>query len=171
MSKNIDKIKKLIKAKDKRFWLMIFVVVSTLSILLIWILDIKNVFQVEKKVSKNNFDFTQMKNDAQSDIDKTLNDLSALIEKQMKDEDLERAKNSSGIMDLKKVEELIEEKNNQIEGDKNNNQTKNKDIEKNSLENNSEEIDPVQVDLEKSDQVVEDLKKRIEELEKNLENN
>ncbi len=151
MSSNIERIKNIIKAKDKRFWLMLFVVFSTLLVFVIWTLDIKNVFFEEKKITKNDFDFTQMKNEVQADVNKTLEEFSALIEKKM---EAGGVKNPAEIIDLKKVEDLIDEKNK---------------TEKNEGNDKIEKTE--KSDLEKSEETVESLKKRIEELEKNLENN
>ncbi len=149
MSKNIEKIKSVIKAQDKRFWLMLFVVSSTLLVFIIWTLDIKNVFFEEKKVGESDLNFVEMKKEVQADVNKTLEEFSFLIEKKMEESG---AKESAEIIDLKKVEDLINEKN------------KEEEVETDSFLDVSEKSD-----LEKSDETVDNLKKRIEELEKELE--
>ncbi|MCK9439282.1 MAG: hypothetical protein WC164_02385 [Patescibacteria group bacterium] len=149
MSKNIDKIKSVIKAQDKRFWLMLFVVFSTLLVFIIWTLDVKNVFFEEKKIDKSDFDFAEMKKEVQLDVNKTLEEFSFLIEKKMEESGVNE---SAEIMDLRKVEDLINEKN------------KTEEIEVDDFPDSLEKSD-----LEKSDETVDNLKKRIEELERELE--
>lgn len=149
MSKNIEKIKVVIKAQDKRFWLMLFVVVSTLLVFIIWTLDIKNVFFEEKKVNEGDLNFAEMKKEVQADVNKTLEEFSFLIEKKMEESGV---RESTEIMDFKKVEDLIIEKN------------KGEEVEVDDSVDVSEKSD-----LEKSDETVDDLKRRIEELERELE--
>lgn len=149
MKEKIERIKNVIKAKDKRFWLMIFVVVSTLLVFVVWTLDFKNIFSVEKEPTTNEqFDFAKMKDDVQTDMNKTLNEFSVLIDKKMEES---RVDDSVQAASFKKVEEAINDK---IEEQKNASSTI-QNIEKS--------------DLEKSDETVENLKKRIEELEKKME--
>ncbi|HNV12651.1 MAG TPA: hypothetical protein PK686_01890 [bacterium] len=150
MKEKIERIKSVIKAKDKRFWLMIFVVISTLLVFVVWTLDFKNIFSVEKEpITDEQFDFAKMKDDVQTDMNKTLNEFSVLIDKKMEES---RVDDSVQAASFKKVEEAINDK---IEEQKNASSTAEQNVEKS--------------DLEKSDETVENLKKRIEELEKKLE--
>lgn len=150
MNEKIEKIRSVIRAKDKRFWLMIFVVSSTLLVFVIWTLDFKNIFAIEKSSGvSEEFDFAKIKEEVQTDMNKTLDEFSVLIDKKMEES---KADNSIQAVNLKKMEEAI---NNKIEEEKKASSTVEQEVEKS--------------DLEKSEETVDDLKKRIEDLEKKLE--
>ena len=157
-SKNwIVKIKKLIKERDSRFWLLIFVVISTLAVLVIWSMNIKNIFP-KNGLSQDFKDLglDEIKTEFQEDKD----DFSKI---------LEELKSKSEVKNEKKQQDEIEEIRRAI----------NKKIEENNSLNTSSDIfvststvtssiPVISQDLDESEQEINKLKDKIEELEKRL---
>ncbi len=143
------KIKNIIKEKDNRFWLMIFVVLSTIAIFVIWSLNLKNIFP-QKDVSQEISDLglDQIKTEFQEDKDSFLKTLESLEEKK-----------SAEKMNQAEVEKLKEAISNKVEE---NNLL--------STSTSSSSIPVISQDLDNSEQEIDELRKKIEELEKKLGN-
>lgn len=167
-----QKIIEVIKKKDNRFWLMIFVVFSTLSILSIWVMDIRNVFSSEVSLSEE-ISFFKI-DDSNSQLDYFLEDFDSFIDNINLEEDsnIELSSNTSSTdiledSDLDKIIEAVnlklseQEDENIIISDINNSQD-----EKYEMNSSSDPI--LSLELDESDQNLVELKKRIEELEKKL---
>jgi len=143
------KIKNIIKEKDNRFWLMIFVVLSTIAIFVIWSLNLKNIFpkkDISQEVSDLGLD--QIKIELQEDKDSFLKTLESLEEKK-----------SAEKINQTEVEKLKEAISNKVEE---NNLL--------STSTSSSSIPVISQDLDNSEQEIDELRKKIEELEKKLGN-
>lgn len=154
MSENFKKFKKVIEEKDKRFWLMIFVIISTSAIFFIWISDLNNIFSSNKIAEGGGLNISVIKDNAQGDLDKTLEEFSVLMDSSADDGG---ASATSSVLDLimKGVvsEKIKEEKD--ISAEK---------LDEGGRLNEEEGAD----ELGESEENINNLKKRIEELEGKL---
>jgi hypothetical protein len=164
-----QKIIEVIKKRDSRFWLMIFVVISTLSIMSIWIMDVRNVFSGGNSWNE---ELSLIKPDNNNNqLDSALGDLANFlenipVEEESDSENILGTSSSENIddNDLSKIVEAINLKLSE-QGDEN---IAVSDI-KNKTEETSSSSDPIlSLDLDASDQSSVELKKIIEELEKRL---
>lgn len=152
------KIKNIIKEKDNRFWLMIFVVLSTIAIFVIWSLNLKNIFpkrDINQEAEELGLD--QVKTEFQEDKDDFFQLLNK-IGQQKKEEDITQTE----IERLKRVVGDKIEENNSLATSADN------ILATSSMATSS--IPIISQDLDDSEQDIEELRKKIEELEKKLGN-
>jgi hypothetical protein len=151
-----NKLKNIFKERDSRFWLMIFVIISTTTIFVVWSMNLKNIFP-EKTIRQDVEDLglIQVKTEFREDKDYFLTLLKKL-EKQNSEEDINEA-------ELEKLKQIIEEK---IESN-NSLGTSTNDLLSTS---SSSSIPVISQDLDNSEQEIEELKRKIEELEKKMGN-
>lgn len=160
--KKIAKLKKVVVERDRRFWLMIFVVLSTLVVLLSWSLDFKNIFFIQRDLSSGEgFDFTQIKTDIQGDVNQTFKEFSELLEEQMNKEQVD---NLGQTANIDRVRAEIEKKKSESVATN----TSDSDVSFNDESVDSDVNENIS-DMEKSDEILEDLRKKIEDLERRLE--
>lgn len=155
MKKHFPKIKKVIKEKDNRFWLMIFVVVSTLVVFVIWISDFNNIFFNDKVVKGNDLDLQSIKNEGLAEFNKNFEDFSSFLGESLVDVE----NNDTNKLNLI-LEQSVSEK---IKGKEAELELANENSKVNSLENIDE--------LQESEENIENLKRKIEELEQKIEKN
>ncbi len=159
----MEKIKKVIKAKDSRFWLMIFVTTSTLFILVLWAMNLRNIFP--QSISFASDSQALGLDNVNKDMTSISDDFSIFLERLEKIEaesNLEKDKNSD--IEKKEIDELKK-----IIEEKINNSEKDNLVNNDSLDINSTSSIPVlSQDLDNSEQEIRELKKRLEELENKL---
>ncbi len=150
------KLKNIFKERDSRFWLMIFVVISTITIFVIWSMNLKDIFP-EKSIRQDveGLGLTQVKTEFQEDKDYFLTLLKKL-EKQSSEEDINQA-------ELEKLKQIVGER---IEGNNSLGSSTNDLLSTSS----SSSIPVISQDLDNSEQEIKELKKKIEELEKKMGN-
>jgi preprotein translocase subunit SecF len=153
MAKKINKIKEVIKKKDNRFWLMIFVIISTSFIFIFWISELGVMFSGENKTSKAEEDsgFEIIKNDAQDNLSQTFEEFWEIVEEES---EKKNPQIENSVVDIIRIEEEIERR---------------KSEEKVEVSSSTEASTSSLEELESSEETIESLKKRIEELEKNLQ--
>ncbi|PKM91556.1 hypothetical protein CVU82_03095 [Candidatus Falkowbacteria bacterium HGW-Falkowbacteria-1] len=151
MLENFEKFKNVIKKKDKRFWLMIFVVVATLAVFFIWISDFNDIFFANSKAAEgSSLDLFTIKDTAKDDLDKTLEEFSVLMDSKIDENNISATSSVLGLIMEKAVSEKIEEEK--------------------SINDKKELDESIQKDaLGESEENINNLKKRIEELEGKLE--
>ena len=150
------KLKNIFKERDSRFWLMIFVVISTITIFVIWSMNLKDIFP-EKSIRQDveGLGLTQVKTEFQEDKDYFLTLLKKL-EKQSSEEDINQA-------ELEKLKQIVGER---IEGNNSLGSSTNDLLSTSS----SSSIPVISQDLDNSEQEIKELKRKIEELEKKMGN-
>ena len=152
------KIKGIIKERDNRFWLMIFVVLSTVAIFVFWSMNLKNIFpkrDINQEAEELGLD--QVKTEFQEDRDDFFQLLNK-IGQQKKEEDITQTE----IERLKRVVGNKIEENNSLATSADN------ILATSSMATSS--IPIISQDLDDSEQDIEELRKKIEELEKKLGN-
>ncbi len=152
------KIKGIIKERDNRFWLMIFVVLSTVAIFVFWSMNLKNIFpkrDINQEAEELGLD--QVKTEFQEDRDDFFQLLNK-IGQQKKEEDITQTE----IERLKRVVVNKIEENNSLATSADN------ILATSSMATSS--IPIISQDLDDSEQDIEELRKKIEELEKKLGN-
>lgn len=150
------KLKNIFKERDSRFWLMIFVVISTITIFVIWSMNLKDIFP-EKSIRQDveGLGLTQVKTEFQEDKDYFLTLLKKL-EKQSSEEDINQA-------ELEKLKQIVGER---IESNNSLGSSTNDLLSTSS----SSSIPVISEDLDNSEQEIKELKRKIEELEKKMGN-
>lgn len=164
-----QKIIEVIKKRDSRFWLMIFVVVSTLSIMSIWMMDVRNVFSGG---GSWNEEISLLKPDNDNNqLDSALGDLANFLDNIVFEEDLDSenilgTSSSENINndDLNKIIEAVNLKLSE-QGDEN---IAISEIESALDEANSSSDPVLSLDLDASDQAVQEISNSIKELNKKL---
>lgn len=155
-----QKLKGIIKERDSRFWLMLFVIVVTLSFFVVWSINIKNVFSKSVAFS-DDLDSMGVSNSGEK-INLAFSEFSSLLEKAEEPKLEEEASLSDD--DLGKI---IEALNYKIENESASTTASSTD--EMTDDKNSSSSDPILYpELDESDQAIKELKKRIEELEKKL---
>lgn len=151
------KMKNIITERDNRFWLMIFVVLSTIAIFVVWSMNLKNIFP-KKDISQEASDLglNQIKTELQEDKDSFLEILEKLEEK-----------NSAKKINQTEVEKLKEAIGNKVEENNLSGTSTDNNI---STSTSSSSIPVISQDLDNSEQEIDELRKKIEELEKKLGN-
>lgn len=97
-----------IKEKDSRFWLMIFVVVSTLTIFTVWSVNIKKVFSEDRNLSNDTRD---LKIDgSKNNLNEIVSDFSVLLDQAKNVETEEEKKDSLSVEELAKIKEAVSNK-------------------------------------------------------------
>lgn len=160
-----QKLKETISKKDSRFWLMIFVVTATVSVLGLWAYDIKNTYSVSANWGKdsNELGISEVKSDASETIDQ----LFSLFDKSIKDEGSASSTEELGTntasttLDLDQAD--IDKLKLMLEVEKNKASSTNTDI----LASSS--VPSLYPELDDSEKTIQDLKRRIEELEGRLD--
>ncbi len=158
-----QKFIEVLKERDGRFWLMLFVVTSTLSIFVIWSVNIKNVFSSSTTLSDDLNSLGII--DSGERVNSAISEFSSLLERV--DEPKEDEKTPLSDDDLEKIIEAINAK---IEIENSSTTASSStiyDID-GALDNNSSSDLVLYPELDESDQTVKELKKIIEELEKKL---
>lgn len=162
----MEKIKKVIKAKDSRFWLMIFVTASTLFVLVLWSMNLRNIFP--QSISFASDSQALGLDNINKDVVSISDDFSIFLERLEKaEQDLNQEEGSNSNIKKQEIDELkkiLEDKlNNGDVDDVNNPNSKNI-----SNSNNTSSIPILSQDLDNSEQEIRELKKRLEELENKL---
>ncbi len=165
-----QKLIEVIKKRDSRFWLMIFVVVSTLSVLVVWVMDVRNVFSGDNSWDE---ELSLIKSDASNkQLEQDLVDLSSfldniILEDQPSPTNISESSEveNSNSNDLDKIIEAVNLKLSE-QGDENMIVS---NINDSQSENNSSSDPILSLELDESDQSLSELRKRIEELEEKLE--
>lgn len=147
-----EKIKNTIKKKDKHFWLLIFIVFSTLLIFILWSVNLKNFFPNNASFSKD-LEKLEISN-TKDNLDKTIYDFLLLLDKEEKDKKIEE-KDALSEESLEKIKKAVNDKIIENKNIKNNNGTST--------------IPVLSEDLDNSEQEIIKLKRKIEELEKRIE--
>lgn len=154
-----QKIKAAMSEKGNRFWLMIFVVVSTLTILIIWTLDIKNTYSFGSNWDEDAKDLgiAEIKMEVKDDM----SELSDLL-KNIKDESgvststeniSTTGTSSDVILDSNEMEKLKQILDNKIANSSS------------TEELSSSSVPSLYPELDDSEKTIQDLKKKIKELE------
>ncbi len=143
------KIKETIKKKDSRFYLMLFIVASTLFFTYLWASSLKGFF-VEGPGISQDFEVFQAP-EIDSDFEERLDAFRIILEERRVDDDNDKSLSDE---DLNKIKGVIESR-----------QEEELDIED---ENEGLGIPIISEELEDSQDLVNELKKKIEELEKKL---
>lgn len=153
-----QKIIEVIKKGDSRFWLMVFVVVSTLSIFVVWSFNIKSVFSGSVKLSQDMENMGMA--EVSDEVGSTFSELADVLNN-IKEPEAEE-KETLNDEDLNKIIEAVNSKIISAEASTTASSTVD------GLENNTSSDPILSTELDESDQTVKELKKRIEELEKKL---
>lgn len=154
-----QKMKDAMAEKGNRFWLMIFVVVSTLTILIIWTLDIKNTYSFGSNWDEDAKDLgiAEIKMEVKDDM----SELSDLL-KNIKDESgvststeniSTTGTSSDVILDSDEMEKLKQILDNKIANSSS------------TEELSSSSVPSLYPELDDSEKTIQDLKKKIKELE------
>lgn len=156
------KLKKVVAKKDKYFWLLIFVVVSTLSIFIVWSFNLENIFS--NKVSlAGDFEFLNI-SESKKEVNETLEGFAVLLNS-IESQNAFEIKDESTLdeTDLDKIKKAIDDKIIQ---------NKNEELVDNIITNinNSSSLPILSEELDESDQEIAELKRRIKELEEKINN-
>lgn len=158
-----QKLKNTVLEKGSRFWLMIFVVVSTIGILVIWSLDIKKTYSSSASL-KNDMNSLGVV-EAKEDTSKTMQEFFSWLDKATEEETAssteEEATTSSdlnlSVEEIDRLKQIVDSKINSSSSST-------------TLNISSSSVPSLYPELDDSEQTIQDLKKRIEELESHLDN-
>jgi hypothetical protein len=157
-----QKLKSTVKEKGNRFWLMIFVVTSTLLILVFWAYDIKNTYSGGASWRKDAKDLGI--SDAKDEAGDTMSGLMALFDK-IKEEDVASTSeevsteisSTSAVLDKEEIEKLKGMLDDKIQK-----ASSSDDV-------SSSSVPSLYPELDDSEKTIQDLKKKIAELEGRLD--
>ena len=168
------KIRKTIDKKDSRFWLMIFVLVSTTAIFVLWSLDLKNTYSSSASFKKDSSDLGL--SSISTDLGLAVSDFSEIFGQISEETDFiselgEEIDNNSreeevSLDELDKLKQALE---NRVNGAllKDGALLEDGDLLEEEYDNSS--VPALYPELDDSEQTIMDLKKRIEELESKLD--
>jgi hypothetical protein len=139
-----SEIKKVLKKKDSRFWLMVFVIVSTSFLLVLWSINLKDYFSDKGNLSQ---DVENLKlGEGNTEDSNILGDFSSLLEAFAEEKEDSSLRDSQEDESLNKAQNIFQD----LAEDKNNLATGSADS-----DHNEGEID--------------ELRRKIEELEEKIE--
>lgn len=163
MKNNFFKIKKLLKERGSRLWLMIFVAASTLIIFIIWASDLKNLYNRET-VSGPEIDFNAIREQSVAEFNENFEKFEVLLEESSvvneANVDITNISNNNLSNLEPNLEKVILEK------------IQESSVTPEIIPSEAKEIvtEPIN-SLRESEESIETLKIRIQELEQKIENN
>lgn len=158
-----QKLKNTVLEKGNRFWLMLFVVVSTIGILVAWSLDIKKTYSSSASLEHDVEDLGI--NEAKEETSDTMQEFFSWLDKATDDKvasstEIKTATSSDLNLSVEEIDRLKQIVDSKI------NSSSSSTIDKLS----SSSVPSLYPELDDSEETIQDLKKRIEELEGRLDN-
>ncbi len=158
-----QKFKNAVSEKGNRFWLMLFVVISTIGILVVWSLDIKKTYSSSASLGHDVEDLGIA--EAKEETSDTMQEFFSWLNKATEDKatssnEVETATSSNLNLSVDEIDRLKQIVDSKI------NSSSSSTIE----QLGSSSVPSLYPELDDSEETIQDLKKRIEELENRLDN-
>ncbi len=155
----LKRLKEIIKEKDNRFWLMIFIILSTSTIFILWAINLDKIFlnSSNSSTEPDNINVVALKEDA----NQAFVDFMRMIEKNKElDKNTSSSTEELDELDLEKIKDAL---NRELSSSSTN-------ISNNKIDLSSSSDPIISYDLDNSEQEIVELKRRIQELEGALKN-
>jgi len=155
----LKRLKEIIKEKDNRFWLMIFIILSTSTIFILWAINLDKIFlnSSNSSTEPDNINVVALKEDA----NQAFVDFMKMIEKNKElDKNTSSSTEELDELDLEKIKDAL---NRELSSSSTN-------ILNNKIDLSSSSDPIISYDLDNSEQEIVELKRRIQELEGALKN-
>lgn len=155
----LKRLKEIIKEKDNRFWLMIFIILSTSTIFILWAINLDKIFlnSSNSSTEPDNINVVTLKEDA----NQAFVDFMRMIEKNKElDKNTSSSTEELDELDLEKIKDAL---NRELSSSSTN-------ISNNKIDLSSSSDPIISYDLDNSEQEIVELKRRIQELEGALKN-
>jgi hypothetical protein len=158
----VPRLKEVLRKKDSRFWLMVFVLASTLVMVFLWTASFRGFFSgasISRDIEKMGFSEMSIENQEVNEFLENINKVfdSFNEEKNIDDNNFSKNNTLSSDLDEDRIEDL-KEKINQIVA------------EREEGEENSTSTAIISDEIIKSDEVISELRAQIKELEEKLNN-
>lgn len=158
--KEKTKLRELFKKRDNRFWLMIFVVFSTLFIFVLWFLNLNNIFpkrSFEDDLASMGLDDLKFEIENEKESFSKIKDMvenMKMEESIINEEEVEKLKEAIGERVSSSSESEVE-----VKGDEA------------SVKNKDDLIPTISQELDSSEQKIKELERKYKELEEKLNSN